>query len=93
MHIKGLVVDQTVSHWLLIAAALVRARVGSCGICGEKTELGLVIAEYFCFLAKYSIDCSTSIIIRDWYKKPFSGPSNSGIGSTPPPPQNIYIYI
>jgi hypothetical protein len=36
--------------------------------------------------AKYSIDCSTLIIIiRRWYIRPVGGLSNSGLCSTPPP--------
>jgi hypothetical protein len=42
--VLGRAIAQAVSRWLPTAAALVRARVRSCGICG-----GQVFSEYFGF--------------------------------------------
>jgi hypothetical protein len=48
--------------------------------------LGQVFSGYSVSLATYSAASSTLliiiIIIRGWYNRPFSGLSNSGLGST-----------
>jgi ribosomal protein L37AE/L43A len=46
---EGRAITQAVSRCLLIAAARVRARVWSCGICGDKVALRQVLSEYFGF--------------------------------------------
>jgi hypothetical protein len=46
---KGRAIAQAVSRWLPTAAARVRARVWSCGICGGQVALGQVFSEYFGF--------------------------------------------
>jgi hypothetical protein len=45
----GCAIAQAVSHWLAIAAALVRSRVKSCGFCGGQNGTGVNLSEYFGF--------------------------------------------
>jgi hypothetical protein len=48
-------------------------RSGHVGFVADKTALGQVIPEYFCFPATHSTDCFTLIVIRGWYNMPNSG--------------------
>jgi hypothetical protein len=81
-------VDQAISRRLPTAAALVRARVRSCGICGGQNGTGaeflLVLGFPLPIIPPTAPHSSSSIIIRGWCNMPISGLSNSGFGFTPP---------
>jgi hypothetical protein len=49
LNVRGRAIAQAVSRWLPTAAARVRARVWSCGICGGQVSLGQVFSQYFGF--------------------------------------------
>jgi hypothetical protein len=62
-HVRA--VAQVVSSWLPSAAARVRSRVRSCGICGEQSGTGVMFSTSTSVSpAKHSTDCSTLIIIH-----------------------------
>jgi hypothetical protein len=82
---QGRAVAQAGSPRLPTAAALVRGRVRSCGIYGGQSGIGAGFIRVIRFpLPNIPTDCSTLVIIRGWYNRPFSGISNSGLSSIPP---------
>jgi hypothetical protein len=80
-------ITQAVSGWLLPAAARVRARIWSSGICGEKVALGQVLSEYFGFPCQIRIPPiapqSPSSIVWGWYNRPVVAAVPSGLSLTP----------
>jgi hypothetical protein len=83
----GCAVAPAVSRRLPAAAARVRARVKSCGICGghSGTGAGFLPVLRFPLPLIHSTNCSQSSpsITHCWYNKPINDRSNSGLGSTP----------
>jgi hypothetical protein len=68
------------------AAARVRARVWSCGICGGKVALGQVSSQYFGFPCQSSsTNCSTITLIYHLrlYNRPEVAAVPSGLSPTP----------
>jgi hypothetical protein len=80
-------VAQAVSRRFPTAAARFRTRVKSCGICGGHSGTGTgflrVLRLPLPSIAPIASHLS-SFITPGWYTRPFSGLSNSGLGSTPP---------
>jgi hypothetical protein len=79
--LKGRVIAQAVIRRLLTAAARVRARVKSCGICGGQSGTGESFLRVFRFPLPIRIppiapqSSSSSYICRGWYNRPNSGSS------------------
>jgi hypothetical protein len=71
---QGGAIAQAVSGWLPTAAALVRARVKSCGICGGQSGTGTDLFRVLLFPLPIFIPPifpqSPSSIIWSWYNKP-----------------------
>jgi hypothetical protein len=67
-------VAQAVSHWLRTAAARVRARVRSCGICGGPSGTGAGFLRVLRFplplIPWIAPNSSLSFTIRVWYSRP-----------------------
>jgi hypothetical protein len=68
----GRAIPQAVSCWLITTADRVRDMVRSCGICGGQIGTGADFLRLRRFICHHSTDCSTLIIIRDWYCRPNS---------------------
>jgi hypothetical protein len=84
---KGRAVAQAVSSWLPTAAARVRARVWSCGICGGQSGAGAgVLRVLRCLLPIFIPPISPqspSSIIWGWYNRPAVAAVPSGLSLTP----------
>jgi hypothetical protein len=69
--------EMAVSRWLPTAAAQVRARVRSCGICGGQSGTGAGFLRVLWFPLSIFIPPiapqSPSSITRGWYNRPTSG--------------------
>jgi hypothetical protein len=80
-------VAQAVSRWLPIAAARVRARVWSCGICGGQSGAVEGFLRVLRFpLANFILSTcpqSPSSIIWGWYSKPVMAAVPSGLSLIP----------
>jgi hypothetical protein len=89
--INGRAITQAVSPWRPTAAARVRARIRSCGICGGKVALVHVFSQYFGFACQLSFHrlLHTLIIIRDWYSRQNSGRCNEWTQFDPTPTKKI----
>jgi hypothetical protein len=85
---KGRAIAQAVSRWLPTAAAWVRARVRSCGICGEQSGTGAAFLRILRFplpiLTPPTAPHSSSIV-RGWYSRPVSGRRTKWTQSHPTP--------
>jgi hypothetical protein len=79
--VVGSAIVQMVSRRLPTAAARVRGRVRSCGICGEQSGSGTGFLRVLRFLMPIRIpsiapqSSSSSSIIQGWYNRPNSGRS------------------
>jgi hypothetical protein len=78
---QGRAVAQAVSRWLPIAAARVRARVWSCGICGGQSGAGAGFLLPI-FIPPISPQ-SPSSIIWGWYSRSVVAAVPSGLSLTP----------
>jgi hypothetical protein len=87
MVILGSAIDQAVSRGHLTAAARVRARVWSCGFCGEQSGTGTVFLRLPRFLLPVFIPLiapqSPSSIIWGWYNRPVVAAVPSELSLTP----------
>jgi hypothetical protein len=76
------------SRRLPTAAARVRVRVRTCGICGGHIGDGPGFLQVPRFplpsFLQIALHSTSLIIIRGWYSQASSGTSNSELGSTPP---------
>jgi hypothetical protein len=80
-------VVQAVSPWLTTAAARVRARVRSCGICGRQSGAGAGFLRVLwfplpLFIASIALQ-SPSSIIWGWYNRSAVATVPSGLSLTP----------
>jgi hypothetical protein len=83
----GRAIAQAVSRQLPTAAARIRARVRSCGICGGQSGTGAGFLRVLRFPLPILIPPAaphSSSIIRGWYNRPISGRRTSGLSPTPP---------
>jgi hypothetical protein len=84
---KGRAIAQAVSRWLSSAAARVRARVWSCGICGGQSGTGAGCLRVLRFPLPIFIPPiaphSPSSIIRGWYNRSVVAAVPSGLSLTP----------
>jgi hypothetical protein len=75
--------SQAVSRWLSTAAARVRARVWSCGICGGQSGTGAGFLRVLRFPLPIFIPLtapqSPSPLIRGWYNRPLVAAVPSGL--------------
>jgi hypothetical protein len=71
----GHAIAEAVIRWLPIAAARVRARVWSCGICGGQSGAGEGFLRVLPFLLTILVppNAPYSSIVRGWYSGPISG--------------------
>jgi hypothetical protein len=87
--IIGRATAQAVSHWRPIAAARVRARVWSCGICGGQSGAGAGFLRVLRFPLPICIPPiapqSPSSIIWGLYNRPEEAAVPSGLSPTPLP--------
>jgi hypothetical protein len=85
--LKGCAIAQAVSRWLPTAAAQVRARVWSCGICGGQSGTGAGFLRVLRFPLPIFIPLispqSPSSIIWRWYNTPIVAAVPSGLSLTP----------
>jgi hypothetical protein len=84
---KGRAIAQAVSRRLPTAAARVRARVRSCGICGGQSGTGAGFLRVLRFPLPILIPSTaphSSSIIRGWYNGPIVAAVPSGLSLTPP---------
>jgi hypothetical protein len=85
--LAGRAIAQAVSRWLPTAAAWVRARVWSCGICGGQSGIGAGFLRVLQFPLPIFIPPialhSPSSIIWGWYKRPVVAAVPSGLSLTP----------
>jgi hypothetical protein len=83
----GRAIAQAVSRRLPTAAGRVRARVRSCGICGEQSGTGAGFLRVLRFPLPIFIPPigpqSPSSIIWDWYNRPEEAAVPSGLSLTP----------
>jgi hypothetical protein len=83
----GCAIAQTVSRWLPTEAALFRARVQSCGICGGQSGAGAGFLRILRFPLPICIPPiapqSPSSIIWGWYNRPVVAAVPSGLSLTP----------
>jgi hypothetical protein len=83
----GRAIAQAVSRWLSTAAARVRARVWSCGICGGQSGAGAGFLRVLRFplsiIIPPSAPQSPSSIIWGWYNRPVVAAVPSGLSLTP----------
>jgi hypothetical protein len=83
----GRALVQAASRWLPTAAAQVRARFGSCGICGTQTGAvagfpQVVLVSLPIFIPPIAPQ-SPSSIIWGWYNRPVAAAVPSGLSLTP----------
>jgi hypothetical protein len=83
----GSAIAQAVSRWLPTAAARVRARVWSCGICGGQSGAGAGFLRVLrlplpIFIPPIAPQSSSSII-WGWYNRPEVAAVPSGLSLTP----------
>jgi hypothetical protein len=94
IELVGRAIAQAVSCWLPTATARTRARVRSCGICGEQSGTGAGFVQVLGFSLPIFIPSnapqSPSSIIWGWYNRPVVAAVPSGLSLTP---LSIYIYI
>jgi hypothetical protein len=85
--IKGCTIAEAVSRWLPTAAARVRARVWSCGICGGRSGAGAGFLQVLQFPLPIFVPPigpqSPSCIIWGLYNKPEVAAVPSGLSPTP----------
>jgi hypothetical protein len=85
--LPGRAIAQAVSRWLPTAAARVRARVWSCGICGGQSGAGAGFLRVLRFPLPIFIPPispqSQSSIIWGWYNRPVVAAVPSGLSLTP----------
>jgi hypothetical protein len=85
---SGRAVAEAVSRWLPTAAARVRARVWSCGICGGQSGAGAGFLRVLRFPLPTFIPLiapqSPWTIIWGWYNRPVLAAVQSGFSLTPP---------
>jgi hypothetical protein len=83
----GRAIAQAVSRWLSGAAAMARARVRSCGICGEQSGTGAGFFQVLRFALPIFIPpiapISPSSVIWGWYNSPIVAVVPSGLSLTP----------
>jgi hypothetical protein len=83
----GRAIAQAVSRRLPTAAAQLRARVWSCGICGGQSGAGAEFLRVLRFPLQFFIlpiaPQSPSSIIWGWYSRPVVAAVPSGLGLTP----------
>jgi hypothetical protein len=84
---KGRAITQAVSRWLPTAAARVRARVWTCGICGGQSSAGagfLIVLRFPLpiFVPPIASQSQPSII-WGWYNRPVLAAVPSGLSLTP----------
>jgi hypothetical protein len=86
-YILGRAIAQAVSRWLPTAAARVRTRIRSCGICGGRSGGGAGFLRVLRFLLPTFIPPiapqSPSSIIWSWYNRPIVASVISGLSLTP----------
>jgi hypothetical protein len=85
---QGRAIDQAVSCRLPTSATRVRARVSSCGICGEQSGNGVGFLPVLRFPLPIFIPSTTphsSSIIRGWYNRPIIGRRTDWAQSHPTP--------
>jgi hypothetical protein len=84
---QGRAIAQAVSRWLPIAAARIRARAWSCGICGGQSGAGAGFLRVLRFPLPIFIPSispqSPSSIIWGWYNRPVLAAVPSGLSLTP----------
>jgi hypothetical protein len=84
---SGRAIAQAVSRWLSTAAARVRDRVWSCGICGGQSGAGAGFLRVLRFPLPIFIPLispqSPSSIIWGWYNRPVVAAVPSGLSLTP----------
>jgi hypothetical protein len=84
---QGRATAQAVSRRLPTAATRVRARVSSCGICGEQSGAGTGFLRVLRFPLPIFIPPTTpqtpSYIIWGWYNRPIVAAVPSGLSLTP----------
>jgi hypothetical protein len=84
---RGRAIAQAVSRWLSTAAARVRARVWSCGICGGHSGAGAGFLRVLRFPLPVFIPPitpqSSSSIIWGWYNRLEVAAVPSGLSPTP----------
>jgi hypothetical protein len=87
MSSQGRAIAQAVSRWLSTAAARVRARVWSCGICGGQSGAGAGFLRVLRFPLPIFIPPispqSPSSIIWGLYNRPVVAAVPSGLSPTP----------
>jgi hypothetical protein len=66
----GRAIAQAITRWLPTAAARVRARIRSCGICAGQSGTG---ADFLRVLRFPLLNLIPHHIIRGWYNRPVSG--------------------
>jgi hypothetical protein len=84
--LKGRAIAQAVSRWLSIAAARVRARAWSSGICGGQSCTGAGLLRVLRFPLPILIRPTaplSSPIIRGWYSRSVVADVRSGLSLTP----------
>jgi hypothetical protein len=83
----GLAIAQAVSRWLPTAAARVRSKFGSCGICGGKSDTGAGFLRVLRFPLPFLIPTTpqSSSTIRGWYNRPNIGRRTKWTQSHPTP--------
>jgi hypothetical protein len=95
----GRAIAQPVSHWLPTAAAQVRARVRSCGICRGQSGTGAGFLRVLRFPLPIFIPPvapqSPSFIIWGWYHRPIVAALPDGLSLTPLRIiiKNVYIQL
>jgi hypothetical protein len=91
---RGRAIAQAVSRWLPTAAAQIRARVWSCGICGGQSGVGAGFLRILRFPLPIFIPPiapqSPSYIIWGLYNRPEMAAVPSGLSPTP---QNKKKYV
>jgi hypothetical protein len=87
-------IAQAVSRRLPSSAALVRARVRSCGICGGQSGPGAGFLRVLRFplpiLIPPTAPHSSSTIIRGWHNRPVSGRRTKWTQSHPTPRNDLW---
>jgi hypothetical protein len=94
---SGSAIAQAVSPRLPVAAARVRAKFKSCGICGGQSGTGAGFLRVFRFplpiLIPLTPPHSSSYIIRGWYNRPISGRRTKWTQSHHTPRKKKYFMV